>query len=179
MQQLTVNGVSIELTEGDITSLALDAIVNPANSHLILGAGVAGAIASKGGPTIQRECDEIGHCDVGKAVITGAGKLPARHVIHAVGPRMGEGNEREKLAGATRSSLELARDKGLASIALPAISTGVFGYPIDDCAQVMLRTATEFARGEPGSVKRIVLCLWGKPALETFSRTLAELAPKE
>src|SRR4051812_35325279 len=135
MQQLTVNGVSIELTEGDITNLDLDAIVNAANSGLILGSGVAGAIRSKGGPTIQRECDAIGHCDVGSAVITGAGNLPAKHVIHAVGPRMGEGSEREKLAGATRSSLELARENGLSSIALPAISTGVFGYPIADCAQ--------------------------------------------
>jgi O-acetyl-ADP-ribose deacetylase len=138
---------------------------------------VAGAIDRKGGPAIQAECDKIGHCDVGSAVITGGGKLPTKHVIHAVGPRMGEGNEREKLAGATRSSLQLAADKGLTSIALPAISTGVFGYPLDDCAQVMLRTAVDFASGEPGSVKKIVFCLFGSQAFTIFGNTLEKVAP--
>src|SRR5512141_881862 len=145
----TINGVSIELVKGDITDLALDAIVNAANSHLLLGAGVAGAIARKGGPTIQEECDRIGHCDVGSAVITGGGRLPARHVIHAVGPMAGEGREREKLVGATRTSLEVAAANGLSSIALPAISTGVFGYPLQDCATVMLSTIIDFAKGQP------------------------------
>src|SRR5689334_20064681 len=125
--QTVINGITVELVKRDITDLALDAIVNPANSHLVLGAGVAGAVARKGGPSIQVECDQIGHCDVGSAVITGGGHLPAKHVIHAVGPRMGEGNEPAKLASATRSSLALADQQALTSIALPAISTGVFG----------------------------------------------------
>ena len=170
-----VNGVSIELVKGDITDLALDAIVNAANSHLVLGSGVAGAIARKGGPAIQDECDRIGHCDVGKAVITGGGRLPARHVIHAVGPMLGEGHEREKLAGATRSSLEVAAARGLTSMALPAISTGVFGYPLDDCAAVMLGTIIDFTSGQPAPLKRIVLCLYDERAYRIFAETLRRL----
>ncbi len=169
------NGVSIELVKGDITDLALDAIVNAANSHLVLGSGVAGAVARKGGPAIQAECDQIGHCDVGSAVITGGGRLPARHVIHAVGPMMGEGREREKLAGATRSSLEVAAANGLTSIAFPAISTGVFGYPLDDCAVTMLGVILDFAAGQPGTLKRIVLCLYDERAYRIFSETLGHL----
>src|SRR5947209_7276994 len=130
-----VNGASLELVKGDITDLAVDAIVNAANSYLVLGAGVAGAIDEKGGPSIQSECDAIGHCDVGSAVITGGGELPAQYVIHAVGPIQGEGNEEAKLAGATRTSLQLARQHGLVSIAFPAISTGTFGYPLAACAR--------------------------------------------
>jgi O-acetyl-ADP-ribose deacetylase len=170
--QTTINGISIELVKGDITDLALDAIVNPANSHLVLGAGVAGAIARKGGPSIQAECDQIGHCDVGSTVITGGGKLPARHVIHAVGPRMGEGDEPAKLANATRSSLTLADQKGLTSIALPAISTGVFGYPLADCARIMLRVIRDFAAQGPQTLKRIVVCLYDDRAYQIFAETL-------
>ncbi len=170
--QTTINGIRIELVKGDITDLAVDAIVNPANSHLVLGAGVAGAIARKGGPSVQTECDQIGHCDVGSAVITGGGKLPAKHVIHAVGPRMGEGSEPAKLESATRSGLQLADRQGLTSVALPAISTGVFGYPLADCAQIMLRTIREFAAAGPTSLKRIVMCLYDDRAFEVFSRTL-------
>ncbi len=168
----TINNVSVELVTGDITDLPVDAIVNAANSHLVLGAGVAGAINRKGGPSIQAECNQIGHCDVGSAVITGAGKLPAKHVIHAVGPRMGEGNEPTKLASATRSSLALADEAGLTSIALPAISTGVFGYPIADAAQVMLRTIREFAAAGPSSLKRIVVCLYDDRAYQVFAQEL-------
>jgi O-acetyl-ADP-ribose deacetylase (regulator of RNase III) len=170
--QTIVNGVSIELVKGDITDLTVDAIVNAANSHLVLGAGVAGAIADKGGPAIQAECDQIGHCNVGSAVITGGGRLPAKHVIHAVGPMRGEGNEREKLAGATRSSLQVAAQNGLSSIALPAISTGIFGYPLEDCAQVMLRTIIDFAAGPPTSLKRIVMCLYDERAYRVFDQAL-------
>src|SRR5688572_23694775 len=122
--QVTVNGISIELVKGDITDLAVDAIVNAANEYLVLGAGVAGAIADKGGPSIQAECDLLRGCEVGSAKMTGAGNLPAKHVIHAVGPQMGEGNEPGKLAGATRTSLQIAERNGLQSIAFPAISTG-------------------------------------------------------
>src|SRR5689334_14686011 len=172
--QTIINGVSLELVQGDITDLAVDAIVNAANSYLVLGAGVAGAIDEKGGPSIQAECDAIGHCDVGSAVITGAGRLPAKHVIHAVGPIQGEGDEEAKLAGATLASLELARQHGLVSIAFPAISTGVFGYPLDACARVMLRTAIEFAAGEPGPVSTIVFCLFDGRAYRAFSEELVE-----
>src|SRR5262249_23693639 len=168
----TVNGLDVELTQGDITDQDCDAIVNPANSHLVLGAAVAGAINDKGGPTIQAECNQIGHCDVGSAVITGAGKLRARNVIHAVGPRMGEGDERAKLAGATRSSLTLAEARGLVSIAFPAISTGVFGYPMQDCAEVMLATLIDFGKTQPSSLKRVVMVLYDNRGFQVFRQEL-------
>src|SRR5258708_39674016 len=132
--QATVNGISIELTKGDITALQVDAIVNAANSDLILGSGVAGAIARRGGPSIQAECDRIAHCDVGSAVMTGGGNLPAAHVIHAVGPRMGEGNEPGKLAGATRPRLLICQREGFLSIAFPATSAGVVRYSVQSFA---------------------------------------------
>lgn len=170
--QATVNGVSIELTKGDISELAVDAIVNAANSDLILGSGVAGAISRRGGPSIQAECDRIAHCDVGSAVITGGGNLPAAHVIHAVGPRMGEGNEPGKLAGATRTSLMIAEREGLASIALPAISTGVFGYPLESCAEVMIRVIVDFTFEQLSSLKRIIMCLYDDRAYQIFVAAL-------
>lgn len=165
-----INGVHIALVQGDITDLTVDAIVNAANSELILGGGVAGAIRRKGGPSIQQECLEIGWCDVGDAVITGAGKLPARHVIHAVGPRMGEGNEPGKLASATRASLTLAEQHGLASIALPAISTGIFGFPLEACAQIMLRVAIDFTYEDIEHLKQIIFCLYDERAFSVFAR---------
>ena len=128
--KFNINNVVIELVEGDITELATDAIVNPANEFLQLGAGVAGAIRAKGGPTIQEECNKIGGTFVGGAVITTGGNLKAKHVIHAVGPRMGEGDEEQKLHNATLNSLKVTEDNNLSSIAFPAISTGIFGFPM-------------------------------------------------
>lgn len=133
--KVDVAGRSLELIEGDITEMDTDAIVNAANDRLILGGGVAGAIARKGGPQIQAECDRIGGTFVGGAAITTGGRLKARHVIHAVGPRLGEGNEDEKLTNATRNSLKVADENGLESIAFPAISTGIFGFPIRRCTK--------------------------------------------
>src|SRR6266508_5652905 len=123
---------SIELIQGDITSLRVDAIVNAANEHLQLGAGVAGAVRRKGGPSVQQECDRIGGCAVGGTVVTGGGNLSVRWVIHAVGPVWHGGQEGEEklLASAVRSSLERAEEIGAKSIALPAISTGVYGFPL-------------------------------------------------
>jgi O-acetyl-ADP-ribose deacetylase (regulator of RNase III) len=124
-----IQGKILRLVEGDITDLAVDAIVNAANRHLQLGSGVAGAIRTRGGPSIQQECDQIGGCPVGGAVITGGGSLPARHVIHAVGPFGSDSDADRFLASATLTSLTVAEDTWLASLAFPAISTGVFGYP--------------------------------------------------
>jgi O-acetyl-ADP-ribose deacetylase len=172
-----LNGVTIELAQGDITDLDTDAIVNAANSQLILGAGVAGAIRAKGGPSIQAEGLAIGHCDVGSAVITGAGNLTARHVIHAVGPRMGEGSEPGKLASAVRASLDLAEAGGLASIAFPAISTGVFGYPLEACADVMLRVIIDYTFEDLASLQHVIVCLYDDRALGAFRSALeAKLA---
>lgn len=168
--QAIVNEVSIELAQGDITELDVDAIVNAANAELVLGGGVAGAIRRKGGPSIQAECRAIGYCEVGGAVITGGGDLKARHVIHAVGPRMGEGSESGKLARATRSSLDLAEEHGLRSIAFPAISTGIFGYPLEACADVMLRVIIDYTFEDLESLERIIVCLYDDAAFQAFAR---------
>src|SRR5215212_4041259 len=116
---LTLDHTQLELVEGDITDMEVDALVNPANEQLQLGSGVAGAIRAKGGPSIQEECNRIGGTPVGTAVMTGAGNLKARQVIHAVGPSMGEGDEDKKLAAAVRAALALADRRGMKSIALP------------------------------------------------------------
>lgn len=171
-----VNGMTIQLVQGDITDLQVDAIVNPANSQLILGSGVAGAISHKGGPSIQAECLQIGWCDVGSAVITGAGDLAAKHVIHAVGPRMGEGNEPGKLAAATRASLSLAERNHLQSIALPAISTGAFGFPIEACARIMLRVIIDIAFEGYVHLQHVTVCLFDQQAYEVF---VAELSRQQ
>ena len=169
--RIQINNKTLELAEGDITELNTDAIVNAANSSLILGAGVAGAIRAKGGPSIQQECDEIGGCLVGGTVITTGGNLKARHVIHAVGPRKGEGDEEEKLRNATLNSLKVADDNGLKSIGFPAISTGVFGFPIERCAEIMLSGAIDYLQGETG-LERVVFCLYGEEAFGVFEGVL-------
>ncbi len=177
--QAVVNGITIELQLGDITGLAVDAIVNAANSSLVLGSGVAGAIRRVGGPSIQRECQEIGYCEVGEAVITGAGNLQAKYVIHAVGPRMGEGSEAGKLASAVRASLRLAEQYHLSSIAFPAISTGVFGYPLEGCADVMLRVILDYTFEDLEYLRQVVICLYDERAFgvfkAAFERKLREL----
>ncbi len=152
---------------GDITEMATGAIVNAANKELILGAGVAGAIKKKGGPKIQQECNAIRGTHVGGAVITTGGDLRAKYVIHAVGPRMGEGDEDEKLRSATLESLKRAHEKGLKSIAFPAISTGIFGFPKERCAKIMLTAAREFL-GRESSVERVVFCLYGEETHRVF-----------
>ncbi len=161
----------LELVQGDITEMETDAIVNAANAQLILGGGVAGAIRNKGGPAIQEECKRIGGTHVGGAVITTGGNLKAKHVIHAVGPRMGEGDEDRKLKDATLNSLKVADQHHLESISFPAISTGIFGYPLDRCAQIMLSTAIEYLKGETG-LRRVVFCLYGEGNFSAFAEEL-------
>ncbi len=168
-----IEGRVLELVDGDITEMETDAIVNAANAQLVLGGGVAGAIRRKGGPTIQEECNRIGGTFVGGAVITGAGDLKARYVIHAVGPRTGEGNEDEKLRNATFNSLKLADEQGLKSISLPAISSGIFGFPIQRCAEIMLKTSIDYLRGQT-ELDRIVFCLFGPADYEVFARRLRQ-----
>ena len=168
---LRVGRSIIELVKGDITELEVDAIVNAANSRLKMGGGVAGAILRKGGWSIQEECDKIGYCPVGGAVITGAGRLKARYVIHAVGPRMGEGDEDRKLRDATLNSLKLAEEHGVRSIALPAISTGIFGFPKDRCAKIMLRTAVDYLKAGSG-IERVIFCLYDDETYQIFAEEL-------
>jgi O-acetyl-ADP-ribose deacetylase (regulator of RNase III) len=164
----------LELVEGDITDLEVDAIVNPANRALKLGGGVAGAIARRGGPAVQEECDRIGGTPGGTAVITTGGSLPARHVIHAVGPMWGEGGEEKKLAEATRSALRVADGNGLRSLALPAISTGIFGYPLEEAARVILGCIRDHLATHDSPLERVVVCLFDQTALRVFETELRE-----
>ncbi len=162
---------SLEIADVDITEVDVDVIVNAANADLKLGGGVAGAILAKAGPGIQEECDRIGGTAVGTAVMTGPGNLPVRHVVHAVGPRMGEGEEDRKLASAVRSALALTERHGMKSLVLPAISTGTFGFPMDRCARI---TLTEVQRYIQGGTKldRVVIAVRGDDVFETFKREL-------
>jgi O-acetyl-ADP-ribose deacetylase (regulator of RNase III) len=164
----------IELMRGDITEMKTDAIVNAANSQLAHGGGVAGSIVRKGGKTIQEESDVWvkawgGEVSVGSVAITSGGELPARYVIHAVGPKMGEGEEDEKLRKACLSSLTMADQRHFESIAFPAISTGIFGFPMDRCAEILLSTTIEFVQKQT-SIKKIIFCLFDDKALKIFEK---------
>jgi O-acetyl-ADP-ribose deacetylase (regulator of RNase III) len=170
---IRLNETQLELIEGDITELDVDAIVNPANEDLELGEGVARAIREKGGASIQKECNRIGGTPVGTAVITGAGDLPHKHVIHAVGPRMGDGDEDRKLAAAVRSSLALADRHGLESVAVPAISTGNFGFPVNRCARVTLTRSTAICRVGRSSTGWWSVCSTRRP-FRPFGRSCVE-----
>lgn len=171
--KVDVNNSIVELVEGDITEMQTEAIVNAANAQLVLGGGVAGAIRRKGGPQIQNECDKIGRTSVGGAVITTGGNLKAKYVIHAVGPRLGEGNEDEKLKNATLNSLKLADENNLKSISFPAISTGVFGFPVRRCAEIMLKTTLDYLKGQTG-LEKVVFCLFGQANYQVFTKQLKQ-----
>lgn len=175
---LEIDGKIVELVKGDITDLEVDVIVNAANSSLKMGGGVAGAILRKGGRIIQEECDKIGYCPVGGAVITSAGKLKAKYVIHAVGPRMGEGDEDTKLRNATLNSLELADKYKVESIAFPAISTGIFGYPKDRCADIMLSTIVKYLSEKKTNLRKVILCLYDDETYRIFEAKLNEIMKK-
>ena len=163
----------IELTRTDITAMQVDAIVNAANEALQLGSGVAGAIRQHGGPTIQEECDRIGTCAVGQAVVTRAGKLRAKWVIHAVGPvwKGGTFGEEMLLASAVLQALRRGEDIGATSVAIPAISTGVFGFPLEMAAEISVAAARSFAPTAE-YVKRIVFCLYDEKAYAAFEAAL-------
>jgi len=171
-----INGKKLSLVQGDITERDVDAIVNAANSHLQHGGGVAGAIVRKGGQIIQDESDRIGFTPVGTAVITGAGKLPAKFVIHTVGPRMGEGDEDNKLKNAVLTTLSLASEKGLKSVSMPAISSGIFGFPKDRCAKILVNESADYLRKNPQSSLKIVeFCVYDDNTMEHFKREFEKL----
>jgi len=172
--EIEINKTILELTQGDITDLDTDAIVNAANTALQLGGGVAGAIRRKGGPKIQEECNRIGGTRVGGAVMTTGGNLEAKYVIHAVGPRHGEEHEDAKLKDATLNCLILADKNNLKSIAFPAISTGIFGFPKDRCATIMLSTTVAYLEG-PTKLEKVVYCLYDQNTFKIFKRTLQSL----
>ena len=164
-----VSGKWIKLIHGDITEESVDAIVNAANSHLAHGGGVAGAVVREGGSVIQEESNKIGYVSVGHCAITGAGKLPARFVIHAVGPMWGEGNEDEKLQNAFTNSVKLAHEKKFKTISFPAISSGIFGFPKDRCAKILVQGALDFYTNyKDTSLCEIRFCIIDKLTVDIF-----------
>src|SRR5579862_5173763 len=165
----------IILMQGDLTEMDADAIVNAANNDLQLGGGVAGAIRRKGGNAIQKECDAIGSIPIGGAAITGAGKLRARHVIHAASMQLGGSTSAQSLRSATAHSLRIASENNLKSIAFPAVGTGIAGFPVADCAEIMLREALKHLAG-PTTLDRVDFVLRDAEVLRIFEGALRKLA---
>lgn len=165
----------IECVQGDITKQQVDVIVNAANNSLLGGGGVDGAIHRAGGPAILAECRTLRGCDTGDAKITTGGNLPARHVIHTVGPiyRDGRHGEPELLASCYLRSLEVAMQHGLRSIAFPAVSCGVYGYPLPDAAQIAVGTVAQFAREHPESFDVLRFVLFNETTLDAFQQALS------
>jgi O-acetyl-ADP-ribose deacetylase (regulator of RNase III) len=177
--QWNVDGTTITVVQGDITEQKVDAIVNAANSTLLGGGGVDGAIHRRGGPSILEACKEVraqqGECPSGDAVITTAGELPARHVIHAVGPiwRGGRDEEADTLASAYRRSLEVAVEHDARSIAFPSISTGAYGFPIDQAAAIAAETVVRFVRSRPGLLNEVRMVLFSGPDEQVYAAAFA------
>jgi O-acetyl-ADP-ribose deacetylase (regulator of RNase III) len=165
----------IEILQSDITDMDVDAIVNAANNDLQLGAGVAGAIRRKGGDAIQRECNGIGTIPVGGAVITTGGKLKARHVIHAASMSLGGATTAPSLRRSVHHCLRIAAEKELKTIAFPAVGTGIAGFPMRDCAQIMLEEAVSHLK-KPASVAKIYFVLFDHAAKTVFDEVFAEMA---
>lgn len=178
MNEWTLNGRTIRLLEGNIALLDVEAIVNAANKSLILGGGVAGAVRKFGGPTIQEECNRLGPIEVGEAVLTGGGKLKAKHVIHVAGPIYGEGDEDNKLKKATLNTLLIAQKAKIKSLAFPAISTGIFHFPIRRCSEIMLKTAMDFLEKNE-CPEEVVFCLYGEKHYSLFTETFEKLQERK
>ena len=160
----------IVIQQGDLTEMQTDAIVNAANNDLMLGGGVAGAIRRKGGEEIQRECDAIGSIPVGYAAITTGGDLPAKFVIHAASMRLGGSTTAEALRKSTAHALRIAAERGLKTLAFPAVGTGIAGFPLQDCAEIMLQEAARhLANGT--SLEMIHFVLFDEAAVEAFRST--------
>jgi O-acetyl-ADP-ribose deacetylase len=164
----------IEILQGDLTEMDVDAIVNAANNDLQLGGGVAGAIRRKGGARIQAECDEIGTIPVGGAAITSGGSLKARHVIHAASMQLGGRTSAQALRGSTAHALRIAEQQGLKTIALPAVGTGIAGFPLRECADIMLREAVRHLAGAT-SIEKVYFVLFDSAALAVFQQAFREL----
>ncbi len=162
------------IQQGDLTEMDVDAIVNAANNDLQLGGGVAGAIRRKGGEAIQRECNEIGSIPVGGAAITTGGRLKARHVIHAASMQLGGGTTARALSSSTAHSLRVAREKGLKTIAFPAVGTGIAGFPMRECAEIMLGEVVEHLK-RPTTLEKVYFVLFDQAAREVFEQVWGEM----
>lgn len=179
MSTHTINSVMLALVQGDITKVPADAIVNAANSHLAGGSGVDGAIHGAAGPGIMKECRKIGGCPTGSAVATSAGNLPAKYVFHAVGPVYnGKEKDAELLASAYKRCLELAEKHKIESISFPSLSTGVYGYPLDEAAPIALRTIIEHIQ-QPTCLKQVTMVLYGSGAYRAYEQALDTLLEKK
>src|SRR6266699_2146714 len=175
MSTRNINGVTLALLQGDIVTVQADAIVNAANSGLRGGGGVDGAIHRAGGPGIMEECRKIGGCPTGSAVATTAGRLPAKYVFHAVGPIYSGSSEDERLlASAYQSCLNLAEQYGVKSIAFPALSTGIYGYPLESAAPIALRTISEHIK-KPTCLQQVLMVLFGESAYKVHELALDKL----
>ena len=159
----------IGLEQDDLTEADVDAIVNAANNDLQLGGGVAGAIRRKGGPRIQEECNRIGRIFIGEAAVTTGGNLKARYVIHAASMALGGRTTAESLRASTRNSLARAAERGLKTIAFPAVGTGIAGFPMRECAEIMLDEVAQHLKGKT-SLQKVHFVLYDQPALETFQQ---------
>lgn len=164
----------IEILRGDLTEMAVDAIVNAANNDLLLGGGVAGAIRSKGGPNVQKECDAIGSIPVGGAAITGGGNLKAKFVIHAASMSLGGNTTAQALRGATAHSLRIAAERKLKTIAFPAVGTGIAGFPMQECAEIMLREVVSHFE-KPTSLQKVSFVLFDEHARKVFQQAWDEM----
>jgi len=175
MSTRTINGVTLELIQGNIVEAQVDAIVNAANSGLRGGGGVDGAIHRAGGPSIMEECRKIGGCPTGSAVSTTAGRLPAKYIFHAVGPiYSGSRDDERLLTSAYQSCLNLAEQHQVKSIAFPSLSTGIYGYPLELAAPIALRTIIEHIR-KPTSLQQVMMVLFGESAYKVHEQALNEL----
>ena len=174
--EVKINQSTLDLVQGDITAKYTDAIVNAANNTLLGGGGVDGAIHRAAGPELLAECRTLHGCDTGDAKITGGYRLKARDVIHTVGPvyRGGKRGEPELLASAYRRSLEVASENGLRSVAFPSISTGAYGYPMGEAAEIALGTAMDYLRAYP-DIERVRFVLFGASAYQTYEDALKRL----
>ncbi len=166
----------IEITQGDITQLQVDAIVNAANTKLLGGGGVDGAIHRAAGPQLLEECRQLNGCPTGEAKLTKGYRLPAKHVIHTVGPvwNGGQKGEAELLANCYRNSLSLADQAGLQSVAFPSISTGVYGYPIDQACRIALRETLNF-QPDSKNLQKVIFCCFSNDDRECYEKALNEL----